>query len=84
MTMDHALHNCQADTRARELGGLVQALKRPEELIGVRHVETHSVVPNIEGLPAVAAGLAEFDARLRVRPRELHGIRQQVGQRDLE
>src|SRR5947208_2030388 len=81
VTADHALHNRQPDSRARKLGTLVQALKRPKEFIGIGHVETGSVIPNIKGAGAVVSSPAEFDSCAGTR--ELYGIRQQVGQRDL-
>ena len=53
---DHALHGGEADARALELGGVVQALEGAEELVGVGHVEARAVVADEEdGLAARAA-----------------------------
>src|SRR6266850_3700097 len=48
VSRDDPLHGRQADPGALKLRILVQSLKRREELVDVCHVESGTVIPNVE------------------------------------
>src|SRR5215470_4332417 len=79
--VNDALDRRQTDPGARELGGGVEALERPEELVRVGHVEADAVVAN-EEVPVL--GAAELDLADRLLPGELPRVLEEVGQRDAE
>src|SRR5882724_1229299 len=78
MASDDALHGGEADAGAFELAGRVEPLKDTEQLRGVSHVETGSVVSNEENLLAVLPRGAQLDARLLSLARELPRVAEQV------
>src|SRR5580698_6411756 len=43
---DHAMNDGEADSRAAEFVGAMQALEYPEKLLRILHVEADAVVPN--------------------------------------
>src|SRR5439155_22745489 len=49
VAMDHALHDRQPHPGALVLLGAVQPLEDAEELVGVLHVESDPVVPDVVG-----------------------------------
>src|SRR6267143_476607 len=75
---DDAAHRRQSDSRALELAGGVETLKRPEQLVGVRHVEPGPVVPHVIHRPRLVPSDPEFDARPGMLGGVLPGVAQQV------
>ena len=84
MTSDNSLDGCQSNAGARELGGLVQSLERAEQHLGVSHVKSNTVVSNEERCLAVLNRPADRYARFGARPGKLHGVAEQVGQRNFQ
>src|SRR5215212_772516 len=72
------LYCSQANTRARELVCPVQALEGAEELVGIGHVETHSVVSHEVRRCAFELCEAELYACSRLIARELPRVAQEV------
>ncbi len=56
-----ALHGGQPDAGARELVGAVQPLEGAEQLVGVLHVEPHTVIAHEEHALPVLFLAAELD-----------------------
>src|SRR6266478_4630077 len=84
MAMDDALYRCQTDARAFELGRLMQPLERAEQLGGVGHIESGSVVADkVDGI-ALLAYRAEFNMRFLQLAGKLPGIAKQVFQGDTQ
>src|SRR5215470_4300765 len=79
--VNDSLHRRQPDPGAGEIGGGVEPLERPEELVRVRHVEADAVVAD-EEMPIL--GAAELDVADRLLPGELPGVLEKVGQRDAD
>src|SRR2546426_131573 len=71
---DHAVHVGQADAGALEFCRRMQALKYAEQLAGVIHVETHTVVAYEISVRAIVQGAAELDPRVRFLAAELGGV----------
>src|SRR5262244_3993481 len=62
VTQDDALHVCQADSRALEVPGAVQALEDAEEFARIPHVESDAVVAHETDRLAIArAPAADLD-----------------------
>ena len=78
MPIDDTVNGGQANPRARKVRGAVQSLKRPEELFGIGHVKTRSVVADkMDG--ALTALLApDFNPRRGHLSGELPAIADQV------
>jgi hypothetical protein len=79
--MNHPLHRRKAYAAALEVGIAVKPLKWYEELLGVRHVESDSVVPNKKSGSFRGLKPAELDPGLRLVPGEFPGIAEQVFKR---
>lgn len=63
MALDDAGNGCQPDAGSLEVARIVQALKRLEQLVGIRHVEARTVVPYPQDpFPIFIERRPEFDA----------------------
>src|SRR5262249_40123262 len=83
--VNDALNGRQTDAGAVELLGPMQALKHPEQLVRVAHVESCAVVPDEDfDLVAPAFGAADRDLGPVPMPRELDRVRDQVHESDLQ
>src|SRR6266511_2037960 len=80
MTVNDALHSCQADAGACELGRSMKPLERAKQLVGVGHVKTHTVVAYDVHRVALLLGHTELDPGLCLLASKLPGITQQVHQ----
>jgi hypothetical protein len=81
MALNDTVDIRQPYASALEFFGAVEALKDPEELVGISHVESDAVVANKEyGLVGMANARSNFDFRLKARPRIFQGIRQKIDQ----
>src|ERR1700681_1971337 len=78
VSRDNSLCCSQTDSGAFKLRILVQPLERCEELVGIRHIESGAVIPNIEnGLVALVL-VPECNLCLCTFRRVLPGVPQQV------
>src|SRR5947209_7609961 len=76
--MHNPLHRCQADAMAFILMGRMQTLERSEQLVGVLHVEAHSVVPHEKRRFAPRRSAAKFNSRRVMLARKLPRISEQI------
>src|SRR6266704_3710241 len=82
--VDDPLHRSEADAGPGKLLRRVEPLERAEQLVGVRHVEPHPIVPHEVHRMAVLRRDPELDPRLLALRGELPRIPQQVLEDDLE
>src|SRR5262245_54319731 len=79
VTQDDALHVCQADSRALEVLGAVQALENSEEFARVPHVESYAVVAHeTDRLAFARAPAADLDLGRATGARKFDRVREQV------
>src|SRR4030095_3170644 len=79
VTQDDALYVCQADSRALEVLGAVQALEDAEEFARVPHVESNAVVAHeTDRLAFARAPAADLDLRRAAETRKFDRVREQV------
>jgi len=77
VSVDDALHRRQADTRTLELPIRAQPLEGAEELVGILHVESDSVVGHVvRGVGVVVRSrvAADLDSRGSASRGELPGV----------
>ena len=83
MTLQDALHNRQADSRARKLILRMQTLKDAKQLGRVLHIETSAIVTYEVNLLLLAVALgaegSQFDPRIIPPARELEGVGKEIG-----
>src|SRR5262245_22236811 len=85
MTRNDALHGGEPDPGPLESLGKVQPLKHAKQIVDVLHIEAHTVVPREDDHFARVTGLTAYlDPRLFARARELDGVRNQVGQGEIQ
>src|SRR5207244_1175105 len=82
--LNDALDRGQADPRPGKFALAVEAAERPEQLLGVLHVEAGSVIPHEVNHVAVQVHLAHTDLWLSHVPSELPGVLNQVEQDDAQ
>jgi hypothetical protein len=82
VTVDEPLDYGQADAGTRVVSFSVQALEHTEQLAGVGHIKTGSIVSHIVRRPVLAFSLPECDGRVRMLAREFPGVAEQVIQDD--
>ena len=63
MPRHDALNDCEADTGAFEILGVVEALEYTEEFVGVTHVEPDTIVADEVGRSIAVLLIAHFDTR---------------------
>src|SRR5579859_6209979 len=73
-----ALHRGQAYSGAFEVFGAVHALENAEQLSGILHVESHTVVADEDDREALLLLSSNLDHRPSAWPCELESIQQQV------
>ena len=78
MPLHDSLDDRQTDAGALELLGAVEPLEDAEQLVGVFHLESRTVVPDEVRQLARAGGTADLDRRLGARARELPGVADEV------
>ena len=79
MPVEDALDDGQADAGALKVSSCMESLEGVEELVGVGHVKSSAVVPDVEGpLPAVGGRLTHFDPRMVCLGSELPCIAKEV------
>ena len=61
VTMDDALHGGQTNPGALKLDHSVQALKWSKQFIGISHIKTGSVFPDVKGRGSVFRDIAKFN-----------------------
>ena len=83
--VNDALNGRQSDAGTLELFGQMQALKNPEQLVRVAHVEPRAGVPDEDfDLVVLAFSGADRDLGPGSMPRELDRVRNQVHERNLQ
>jgi hypothetical protein len=78
MFVDDALHGCQADAIARELGFRVETLKRLKQTAGTGRIKASSIIAHKIHMKAATLLGAKLDSRLRMARCVLPGVAQQI------
>ena len=78
VSRDDPLYRCKADPGAFKLGIRVQSLKRCKKFVGVGHIESRAVVPDVEHDLVILVFLPDHDPGLGLFCRVLPGVSEQV------
>src|SRR6266481_1571222 len=78
VSMNDALYCSQADAVAFVFAGRMKAFEGAKQFVGVFHIETSAVVPNIEDRGAPRAFLAKFDSGRVMLAGKFPGIAEQI------
>jgi hypothetical protein len=78
MTVDNTLDGCQTNSASRKLTSVMQTLESAKKLVGVLHIEPHTVIAHKVDCPCPFVLHPEFDTGIGLLGSKLPGIGKEV------